>query len=195
MSSPTKAVSSLRALLLFGGLMLLGTLVLVWLGTPKGTPVVGQSLPTLDLQPLANSDTAPTSDSLRGKVVVLHFWGTWCPPCRAEFPEFVKLAKKFENESRVAIVSVSCSGGPEYNLDELKSETEAYLSDVAPGMQTYCDPAAMTRAQIGMLLSGGTFGYPTTIVTDADGKIAQVLAGYYKGDMEKLEKRIESMLK
>lgn len=175
--------------------MLIGTLVLVWLGTPRGTPAIGQPLPPLDLIPLVDSDTAPTRDSVSGKVVVLHFWGTWCPRCRAEFPEFVKLAKKFENDSRVAIVSVSCSGGPEYNLDELKSETEAYLSKVAPGMQTYSDPAAMTRSQIAMLLSGGTIGYPTTILSDADGKIAQVLAGYLEGDMEKLEKQIESMLK
>ena len=175
--------------------MLLGTLVLVWLGTPRGTPVVGQPIPTLDLQPLINADAAPTNESLNGKVVVLHFWGTWCPPCRAEFPEFVKLAKKFSDESRVVIISVSCSGGPEYNLDELKSETEAYLNAVAPGMQAYCDRAAMTRAQIAMLLSGGTFGYPTTIVSDAEGKIARVLEGYLDGDMEKLEKQIKSMLK
>ncbi len=175
--------------------MLLGTLVLVWLGTPRGISAVGQPLPPLDLHPLANSNTAPTSQSLSGKVVVLHFWGTWCPPCRAEFPEFVELAKKFSEEPRVTIVSVSCSGGPEYNLEDLKSETEAYLSNVAPGMQTYCDPAAMTRTQIGMLLSGGTFGYPTTILADGEGKIAQVLAGYGEGDMKKLEERITSMLK
>ena len=175
--------------------MLLGTLVLVWLGTPRGTPVVGQPLPALDLRPLANVDAAPTRESLSGKVVVLHFWGTWCPPCRAEFPEFVKLANKFENESRVAIVSVSCSGGPEYNLDKLKSETESFLSNVAPGMKTYCDPAAMTRTQIAMLLSGGTIGYPTTIISDAEGKIAQVLPGYRDGEMAELENRIESMLK
>lgn len=175
--------------------MLLGTLVLVWLGTPVGTPIVGQPLPELDLQPLVNTESAPTSDLLKGKVTVLHFWGTWCPPCRAEFPEFVKLAKRFENESRVAIVSVSCSGGPEYNLAELKSETESYLSDVAPGMPAYCDPAAMTRAQLAMLLPGGTIGYPTTIVSDTQGRIVEVLPGYLEGDMEKLEKRIEAMVK
>ena len=118
----------------------------------------------LTLQPLVNAESAPTTESLSGKVVVLHFWGTWCPPCRREFPEFVELAKKFGDEPRVAIVSVSCSGGPEYKLDELRSETEAYLSDVAPGMQTFADPAAMTRTQLAMLLSGGTFGYPTTVL-------------------------------
>lgn len=195
MPSSTDAASSLKTLLMFGGLMLLGILVLVWLGTPRGTPFAGQPLPPFDLRPLVNSDSAPTRDSLNGKITVLHFWGTWCAPCLKEFPEFVKLAKKFEDEPRVAIVSVSCSGGPEYNLEALKSETEAYLSDVAPSMPTYCDPAAMTRTQIAYLLSGGTIGYPTTVLSDSEGKIVQVLAGYLDGDMEKLQKKIESMLK
>ncbi len=175
--------------------MLLGTLALVWLGTPRGMPAVGQSLPILDLQPLVNAESAPTVDNLSGRVVLLHFWGTWCPPCRREFPEFVELAKKFEDESQVAIVSVSCSAGPEYKLDELKSETEAYLSDVAPGMPTYSDSAAMTRTQIALLLSGGTFGYPTTVLADANGKITKVLEGYREGAMAKLESEIESLLK
>jgi cytochrome c biogenesis protein CcmG, thiol:disulfide interchange protein DsbE len=191
----TNSGSSLKTLLLFGGLMLLGTLVLVWLGTPRGTPVIGQLLPPLDLQPLVNSGAVPTSEGLSGKVKVLHFWGTWCPPCRDEFPGFVKLAKHFESQPQVAIMSVSCSGGPEYDLAELKSETEAYLNDVAPGMPTYCDPAAMTRAQIAMLLSGGTIGYPTTIVADSEGRITEVLAGYREGDMEKLQERIDAMVK
>ena len=175
--------------------MLAGTLFLVWLGTPRGTPAVGQPLPNLDLQPLVNAESAPTAESLSGKVVVLHFWGTWCPPCRREFPEFVELAKKFGDEPRVAIVSVSCSGGPEYKLDELRSETEAYLNDVAPGMQTFADPAAMTRTQLAMLLSGGTFGYPTTVLAGPDGKIASVLDGYREGEMAKLEERIAALLK
>lgn len=189
------AASSLKTLLMFGGIMLAGTLVLVWLGTPRGIPAIGQQVPTLDLQALTNSDTPPTNESLLGKVTVLHFWGTWCPPCRREFPEFVELAKKFDDEPRVAIVSVSCSGGPEYKLDELRSETEAYLKEVAPDMPTFSDPAAMTRTQIAMLLSGGTFGYPTTVLADTDGKIAWVLEGYREGEMEKLEQRIKSMLK
>jgi cytochrome c biogenesis protein CcmG/thiol:disulfide interchange protein DsbE len=195
MSSPSNAaVSSLKTLLLFGSLMLLGTLVLVWLGTPVATPAVGQPLPTLDLRPLLNVETAPANQDLSGKVVVLHFWGTWCPPCRLEFPEFVGLAGKFEDEPRVAIVSVSCSGGPEYDLEELKSESENYLNQVGSKMKTYCDPAAMTRGQIAMLLEGGTFGYPTTVLVDAEGKIAEVVQGYAKGEMKKLETQIEKLM-
>lgn len=175
--------------------MLLGTLVLVWLGTPAAMSSVGQPMPKLDLKPLLNAEVAPTAEDLSGKIVVLHFWGTWCPPCRLEFPEFSELAKKFLNDPRVSIVSVSCSGGPEYDLDELRTETESFLSATAPTMATYCDPVAMTRNQFALLFDGGTFGYPTTVLVDFKGKIAKVLGGYREGDMDTLSKQIETMLK
>ena len=174
--------------------MLLGTLVLVWLGTPVAISSVGQPMPRLDLKPLLNAEVAPTVEDLNGKLVLLHFWGTWCPPCRLEFPEFAELAKKFESDSRISILSVSCSGGPEYNLDELKAETASFLSATAPKMATYCDPVAMTRTQFAMLFEGGTFSYPTTVLVDSQGKIAKVLGGYREGDMHKLEKQIGTML-
>ncbi len=174
--------------------MLLGTLALVWLGTPPASQVIGQPLPPVDLNPLLNVESAPTSDDLKGKVSVLHFWGTWCPPCRLEFPEFVELANKFADQPQTLIVSVACSGGPEYDLDELKSETESYLSSVSPGMQTYSDPAGMTRGGLAMILSGGSFGYPTTVLVDRDGNIADVMQGYREGAMRNLERKIESML-
>ncbi len=174
--------------------MLLGTLALVWLGTPPASQAIGQPLPPVDLTPLLNVESAPTTNDLKGKVTVLHFWGTWCPPCRLEFPEFVELANKFADQPQALIVSVACSGGPEYDLEELKSETESYLSGVSPGMQTYSDPAGMTRGGLAMILSGGTFGYPTTVLVDRDGNIADVMQGYREGAMRKLERQIESLL-
>jgi cytochrome c biogenesis protein CcmG, thiol:disulfide interchange protein DsbE len=193
--SPRRRSSSvLKILLLFGGFMLLGTLFLVWLGTPTASQSIGQPLPTLDLQPLLNVESSLTLDEVRGKVTVLHFWGTWCPPCRLEFPEFVELANKFAGHPQTLIVSVSCSGGPEYNVEELKSETETYLNKIAPDMKTYSDPAAMTRSGLAMLLFDGTFAYPTTVLVDSDGNVADVMQGYREGAMQKLETRIKSML-
>jgi len=46
----------------------------------------------------------------RGKVVMLNFWGTWCPPCRKEIPDFIKLMEKY-NKDGLEIVGVTLTSG------------------------------------------------------------------------------------
>src|SRR5262245_7975820 len=46
-----------------------------------------------------------SSESLRGKVVIVNFWATWCPPCRAEIPDLVALQDKYRD--RLVIIGVS----------------------------------------------------------------------------------------
>src|SRR5664280_1219909 len=55
---------------------------------------------------------AVSSDQLKGKVVVLDFWATWCGPCRFEIPGYIELQKKY-GDAGLAIVGVSLDrGGP-----------------------------------------------------------------------------------
>jgi thiol-disulfide isomerase/thioredoxin len=183
-----------KVLLYFGTFMLLGTLFLVWLGASPAPKAVGQPFPVVDLQPLLSAESPLTNEDLKGKFTVIHFWGTWCPPCRLEFPEFVELAHQFTDEPNAQIVSVSCSAGPEYDLDELKTNTQAYLADIDSSMKTYCDPAAMTRAGLAQLLPGGSIGYPTTVLVDRKGVIADVIAGYQEGDLDKLATKLRQLL-
>ncbi|MCR9293920.1 MAG: TlpA family protein disulfide reductase [bacterium] len=180
--------------LVFGSVMLVGLLALAWIGRPPRSMMIGQTLPQLDLQPLLNAEEPVTNAALQGKLSVIHFWGTWCPPCQREFPEFAKLAAEFEQDSNVEIISVSCSGGPEMDLQKLMRETQEFLTDYPNPIPTYSDSTAMTRQQLAMLSPSGSFGYPTTLLVNREGTIVEALEGYRPGEMEKLMARIQSEL-
>ena len=58
---------------------------------PTKQPGVGQPLLVLELQPLTGDPPGVSLENLRGKVTLINYWGTWCPPCIAEFPHMVEL--------------------------------------------------------------------------------------------------------
>ena len=174
--------------------MLIGIMILAWIGRPPLAVTIGKPLPELDLQPLLDGTAPLDNAALDGKLVVLHFWGTWCPPCKAEFPEFAKLASQFADNEQVIIASVSCSGGAEFDLQQLKSDTEAFMSNLPHSIPTYADPAAMSREKIAWILPRGSLGYPTTLLVDRDRTIIHLIEGYYPGDMAKLETVLKSKL-
>ncbi len=174
--------------------MLVGIMALAWIGRPRPSIAIGEPLPPLDLLPLLGVEQPVTNQELAGSLVVLHFWGTWCPPCLKEFPEFADLVAEFAGNTQVAFVSVSCSGGPEYDIERLRRETQSFLAKNSVEVATYCDPAAMTRQQLALLLPNGSFGYPTTLLVGRDGRILDVLEGYYPGEMKKLAGTIQQNL-
>lgn len=174
--------------------MLVGILILAWIGRPPQAVTIGKPLPELDLQPLLDGTVPLNNAAMDGKLVVLHFWGTWCPPCKTEFPEFAKLASQFADNEQVIIASVSCSGGAEFDLQQLKSDTQAFMANLSHSIPTYADPAAMSREKIAWILPRGSLGYPTTLLVDRDRTIIHLIEGYYPGDMAKLEAALKSKL-
>jgi thiol-disulfide isomerase/thioredoxin len=73
-------------------------------------PLFGAAAPAWELKDL-NGNAVKLSD-FKGKVVILDFWATWCPPCRAEIPHFVELQDKYGKQGLV-IVGISLDeGGP-----------------------------------------------------------------------------------
>ncbi len=114
---------------------------------------------------------------LKGKVVVINFWATWCGPCRKEIPGFLEVYKQYK-EKGLEIVGVS--------LDE-----EGW--DV---VKPYVDRAKMTYPVVigdGDLANayGGIEAIPATFIVDKKGNIAKKHVGYLsKSDFETIVKSL-----
>jgi thiol-disulfide isomerase/thioredoxin len=68
---------------------------------PDGPPVIGQLAPDFTLSDLTGKSVSLAD--LRGKVVIVNFWATWCPPCRAEMPSMELLHRELSGEGLVLL--------------------------------------------------------------------------------------------
>ena len=118
--------------------------------TGKTMPVI--SLPALD----GRIVTAP-----RGKVTVINFWATWCPPCREEMPELERFAKEYSQS--VAFYAV--------NVQEPGDKVKEFMSHNKYAMPVLLDGEGVTAKTFRIS------AIPTTIVTDKDGVIRYRKAG------------------
>ncbi len=157
---------------------------------PPSRAALGQKLPALQLEPLTGDSQPVTLDDLAGKVVLINFWGTWCPPCREELPDIVALDKKYRDRADFRLLAVSCGSGGETDPDVLRSETAAMLHLGRIDMPTYTDPQYVSRRALEQL--GGFDGYPTTLILDRDG----VIRGLWRGaaSAEELDAQISQLL-
>jgi cytochrome c biogenesis protein CcmG/thiol:disulfide interchange protein DsbE len=114
-------------------------------------PLTDFSASTLEGQPLRTAD-------LRGKVVLVNFWATWCPPCVVEVPDLVRLQAKYSG--RLVIVGVSDDHGA---VDIVKNFAAARHVNY---------PLVMNSPAISSLFPG-MVGLPTTFVIDQQGRIVQ----------------------
>lgn len=106
-----------------------------------------------------------TLSELRGKVVVINFWGTWCSPCVAELPHFDDVAREYADS--VAILAFHSNSG-----HELADEHIAENFADSPIIFTSDDTGETYYWQLGGL---GT--WPTTVIVDANGVITAKFVG------------------
>ena len=100
--------------------------------------------------------------SLRGKVVVLNFWATWCPPCVDEIPSLVKMQEQLRDQVTVLAVSV----------DEDEPTYRKFMRDYgAEGLLGVREPSRASAALY------GTTGFPETYIIDRNGIVQRKLVG------------------
>lgn len=157
-------------------------------------PAIGQPLQGLHLQPLTMEGQELTLDDLKGEVLLVNYWGTWCPPCVEEFPHLASLAQRMNDAKGFRLLSVSCGSGDE-SFEGLKSETEAFLAEQDFPLGVYWDPRQESRRALYESAKMQSFGYPCTVVVDRQGAIAGLWLGYQDGYVLEMESLVRSLLK
>jgi thiol-disulfide isomerase/thioredoxin len=159
----------------------------------RQSDIVGLPLPQLELEPLTGGSQSLRAADLRGQVVLLNFWGTWCGPCVSEFPHLVKLADKLANQEGFRMVLISCEGAKETN-DELRQATYEFLRERDVSLPTYADPGQFTRRAVLMVSGEPGFFYPTTLILDGQGIIRGYWDGYRPGAVDEMGRLIDELL-
>jgi cytochrome c biogenesis protein CcmG, thiol:disulfide interchange protein DsbE len=136
------------------------TIFLAFYSRPAQPVRVGGPAPGFTLPKLGGGDVS--LKDYRGRVVVVNFWATWCPPCVEEMPSLVAFAEQVE-PSGVTVLGVS-----------VDSDAEALRQFVARYGVKY--PVAQDMQQR-VSTQYGTFKYPETYIIDKNGKIAEKLIG------------------
>ncbi|HSB33932.1 MAG TPA: TlpA disulfide reductase family protein [Nitrospirota bacterium] len=143
--------------------------------TNRNVPSGGSTATDFTLPDL-NGNKVKLSD-YKGKVVLLEFWATWCPPCRASIPGIEKLHETYKNKG-LAVLAVSLDEG---GWDTVKSFVQkngiTYL--VLRGNEEVAE-----KYQVRTI--------PLILILDKDGKISKRYLGF--GNEEDLEKDIKAVL-
>ena len=114
---------------------------------------IGSAAPDFELQNL--KDETFSLSEMRGKIVVLNFWATWCEPCKFEMPYFEKLHKAGRSDLEIWGV----------NFDEPPKQVENFIEEYDLSFTILLDPGGKVQDLFRVR------GYPTTYVVDQDGVI------------------------
>ena len=111
-------------------------------------------------------DSTITLDSLRGKVILINFWATWCGPCRMEIPDFNELYDKYNEQGfEVLAISISDPRGP---LLEFKNAYNIFYPIL------YGNQREMSKIQMEY---GGIYSIPISFLIDKSGEVIRVYPG------------------
>jgi peroxiredoxin len=140
-------------------------------------PEKKQKAPNFSLQ--TQNGKAIELSKLKGKVVLVNFWATWCPPCRAEIPDFIEVYNTYKSKG-FEIVGIA--------LDEDGwSKVAPYIEKVKMNYPVVLGTAKVVQQY------GGIEAIPTTFIVDKKGYIVASQVGLVSKEL--LEQKLKSLLK
>lgn len=149
------------------GIVLVALLLYISLFTQTQNPYEGTSLskgspaPDFTLKTLEGKEIRLSS--LKGKVVLINFWATWCPPCREEMPLFERVYKKYRDKG-FEILAIS--------TDSSQEQVRKFIRDFKVSFPVLMDDGNVSNLYM-------IQGLPTSFLLDREGKIVKVKLGKY----------------
>jgi len=138
---------------------------------------VGEKAPSFVLSTAA--DEAISLDRLRGQVVYVDFWASWCGPCRRSFPWMNELQQRYRN-SGVTIIAI--------NVDTKREDAERFLRQYPAIFAVVYDAAGATPRAYDVK------AMPSSYLVDREGRIAAIEQGFLDERRSALEDKIRSLL-
>lgn len=159
--------------LLLASLVLAGSVA----SAPSWAVDAGQFAPALTL-PTAQGE-AVALDKLRGKVVYVDFWASWCGPCRRSFPFMNEMLSKYGARG-FTVLGV--------NVDKKRADAERFLAQVPATFTILFDETGATPS------AWAVKGMPSSYLVDGTGKVVFVERGFTDEQKVQLEQRIASLV-
>ena len=173
-----------RTLLLVAFAAALAAAGTVWVKSLEPPASPGGSLAFLSAAP--NLSVADRSGAridlskLKGKLTIIHFWATWCPPCVEEVPALSRFWEKYQGREDIALYAVS--------VDKDWKTIDAFNAKNPNALPLFIDPEAATAKRF------GTIKYPETYIVNRNGRVVERVPGAVSWDDPEVQKRIEQLL-
>jgi peroxiredoxin len=140
--------------------------------------LLGSRAPDFALRDMKGNYVSLTA--MRGKVVVLNFWATWCPPCKLEMPSLNRLYNDYRTKG-LEVVAIS--------TDSSEKGIRNYLSETRLSLRFLQD----RDGRISRLY--GVYSLPTTYVIDQSGMVVLHYMGEQNWDSLEIRSKLEALLK
>lgn len=165
--------------ILLGAIGVLTAALIFVVGDTIREKVVGVGDTAPDFSVLTDSGITVTPESFGGKVLVLNFWASWCPPCLEEMPSLNQFHETLKNEG-VIVLGVS--------VDEDADAYRRAIAETGISFLTALDPTSRISSEY------GTYRFPETYVIDSRGKVVQKIIGAATWNDPRMMSYIRSLL-
>lgn len=140
--------------------------------------LVDRPVPECELTTL-NGEPASGLQSMKGDVLYVDFWASWCPPCIQSFPFLDQLQKEYGAQG-LRVMGV--------NLDEAVVDAEKFLSDYPVGFTIVADPSKQCAKDFDVI------AMPSSYLIDRTGVVRYIHRGFRPGETKELRLIVEQLL-